>query len=116
MSSELLRRAATLMRERAQAAAPGPWQVFASHRGGPMITDTEIGDVAKVAATGAREENATHIASWHPDVALTAAQVLTWAATLIEAHEVNADCPCIPEPTYHALERFAYAYLGEVAP
>lgn len=50
MSAEILRKAASLMRERAEAATPGPWIPF--------------------------DADADHIASWHPAVALAVADWL----------------------------------------
>jgi hypothetical protein len=85
MTAELLREAAALMRERAEAATPGPWH--------PATTGVECGDhwsvieypamnpVARVPSDDGsnddqREPDARHIASWHPAVALAVADVL----------------------------------------
>ena len=82
MSSELLREAAALMRERAEAATwtDAPWGV------------DEIGAVWAQEADGqsvpissrSTDENAEHIASWHPAVALAVADWLTVTAWWIE--------------------------------
>lgn len=81
MSAEVLRRAASLMRERAEAARAGRWfqegdevranwtlvrQVATCHG------SIDIGNVA----------NAAHIASWHPAVALAVADWLDAVAAV----------------------------------
>jgi len=109
MSADTLRRAAALMRERAEAAvqpvdSPG-WIIDRKDRyarpnevyRGP----TGAGDVA----TAESAKTAEHIASWHPAVAQRAAETLEQHADL---HD-NYDCthePCA------ALD-LARAYLGE---
>lgn len=74
MSADLLREAAALMRQRAEAATPGPWERrwgFPAYVSGPGPTVT-INDL-----TGDTEiEDAEHIASWHPAVALAVADWL----------------------------------------
>lgn len=81
MSAETLRRAAELMRERAEAATNYPWMASApgevwKHYDGqvravgfPDDFDPSICDVLDNA-------DAQHIASWHPDVALAVADWL----------------------------------------
>ena len=86
-----LRRAATLMRERARAATPSPWlgdptgtvvaaadlvddgtpeKVLPS--GGPM----EVAECYRNETPDEHGRNAAHIASWHPAVALAVAAML----------------------------------------
>jgi hypothetical protein len=69
---EQLRAAARSMRERAQAATPGPWSAdgFA----------VEQGNEATVVIAQWMRQDAEHIASWHPVVALAVAAWLDWAA------------------------------------
>ena len=76
MSADLLREAAALMRKRAEAAMPGPWEQTG-------VMGSEYNDVVAcpgaasiVADTDTSDENAEHIASWHPDVALAVADWL----------------------------------------
>lgn len=88
--SALLREAARIMRELAEAATPGPW---IGHRIGLM--GGRIGVVvAQPPPHGAfvmvdrdneaRIEDAKHIASWHPAVALAVADWLDEVVALIE--------------------------------
>lgn len=82
MSAERLRAAATLMRERAKAATPGPWD---------LVRDRIVRHEAEVDVVIAADafpgfsgtgfaETATHIASWPPAVALVVADLLEHAA------------------------------------
>jgi hypothetical protein len=79
-TSEVLRRAAGLMRERAEAATPGPWRDFTY--GDRMMHYVDAGPNTNLVASGAFGENAdaAHIASWHPAVALAVADWLEEAA------------------------------------
>lgn len=86
--AETLRKAAKLMRERARNASEGPWEIREEH--GRDIADEAWSDVRVVGATeevaitymsnviegNPREDNETHIASWHPGVALAVADLL----------------------------------------
>jgi hypothetical protein len=65
---ETLREAARLMRERAEDATPGPW----SADGFAVEEDNE----ATVVIAQWLRQDATHIASWHPAVALAVADWL----------------------------------------
>lgn len=73
--AETLRRAASLMRERAEGATDGGprWETGPDEMHGPsqMIVYPSDSDSA-VAFAGA--DDAAHIASWHPAVALAAAE------------------------------------------
>lgn len=83
-TTETLRRAAALMRERAQAATPGPWTP--DPRAPHDVRGNEMRNL--VATTGgmvAASENTNHIASWHPAVALAVADWLDREAALTEA-------------------------------
>jgi hypothetical protein len=70
---DLIREAARLMRQRAEAATEGPWTahpdglVWAERLGDPVSGSTEI-------------EDAEHIASWHPSVVLLVADWLDGVA------------------------------------
>lgn len=98
MSAETLRRAAALMRERAEAATPGPWATGRSSDDMPAF-------VRKpgwwVIASRTDDGDAHHIASWQPLVALAVAE---WLDHEAEMHEMEYD-------TTHALA-VAGAYLG----
>jgi hypothetical protein len=85
---EEIRRAGALLRERAQAATPGPWEprrgaypsVEAAN--GHLVMETVVCDEE---THGDRAvPDAEHIASWHPAVALAVADWLFHTATLIE--------------------------------
>jgi hypothetical protein len=111
MSADVLRRAAALMRERAEAAShhsPSPWTVHEGTFGDPANgpTDVRVSDARRlpvVIANQCREdwENGEHIASWHPAVALAVAD---WLEThLAESLHCSPSCPAIA---------VARAYLG----
>jgi hypothetical protein len=126
MSSEELRQAAGLMRERAEAASAGPWERFGM--AGVAGKEWEIVDERRVececgepvALLGcATNQNAEHIASWHPAVALAVANWLDGVALFMEAKDdeeyfdLDGD-PIAPEDT-HAIGSalaVARAYLG----
>jgi hypothetical protein len=109
MSADLLRRAAKEMRERAEAATPGPYYVQPNDLiGGFMVRDEaeppstghgrDVGDFMTV-------DDCRHIASWHPAVALAVADWLENEAELEEgwsAYEAVPQCVAV-----------ARAYLGE---
>lgn len=110
MSADVLRRAAALMRERAEAATPGPWERVTHPRFGPQgAVRTPNGDLNISAYTEPyrSSEDALHIASWHPTVALAVADWLDHEAGYVEAHQASPD-----GTTKHALD-VARAYLGE---
>lgn len=108
MSAETLRRAAALMRERAEAATSGPWE-----RNGDDIWMP--GDV--IAVTTCRDVTADvdHIASWHPIVALAVADSLFAAAAHIESFDCEAHCEPSGCELVLTATRTARAYLGESA-
>lgn len=109
MSVDLLRRAAKEMREKAEAATPSPWTNDGHDDdeggcsllgGGVHCSSAEYGIAYTTAFTNRRcDEDAEHIASWHPAVALAAADLLDMCARVyLEKPEVLA---------------FARAYLGD---
>lgn len=110
-TSEVLRRAAGLMRERAEAATPGPWEILwnavayidtVADPGDPT-GQTPMQSPEKVADAGERDR--VHIASWHPAVALAVADWLDLVARLLdEGFDANAET--------HAALTVARAYLG----
>lgn len=108
MTAETLRRAATLMRERAESATPGPWVV-------PGPDDEYVGpaDVVSDGEPGNRYiicehagVDALHIASWHPAVALAVAEAMDTAARHLERGK-----PMLSRDI--ALYRAACEFLGE---
>ena len=106
MSVEILREAASLMRERAKAATPGPWEggerivwSNANTRNPYVVTDGEGGDGGAFSVG-----NVDHIASWHPAVALAVADLLDISVT----HQVGFT-PIARE----RITAIARAYLGE---
>lgn len=123
MSAETLRRAASLMRERAEAATPGPWSFTDSEvvddvwDAGLVVVD---GDRTAIAALHdewyepedgepACVDDAAHIASWHPAVALAVADWLDMSAASYE-HSWTGSHAFVQ----HALT-VARAYLGDAS-
>ena len=125
MSADLLRQAAAKMRERAEAATDGvgAWTVEprcyceiaddAMETGGcdhrPFRFALRVpADRLRVASHEAgeihHERHAEHIASWHPAVALFAAEAMEQHADLHDTYD------CVHEPCAHA--DWARAYLG----
>jgi len=78
MNAEILRRAAALMRSRAEAATwtSSPWGVDEI---GAVWAQEADGQPVPVASR-ATDQDAEHIASWHPTVALAVADWLDEAA------------------------------------
>lgn len=113
MSAELLRRAAALMRERAEAnyVTPSPWGFAGVDGHGFAVHHGEHDTVALYANL----PDAKHIASWHPAVALAVANLLDSLAEHVESHDCEAHCePFGCQPVLEATE-LARAYLGEDA-
>ena len=92
MSAETLRRAAALMRERAEAATPGPWVVGPYHQLTSVLSHDGGLTIASVGAVRLPfvEADAAHIASWHPAVALAVADWLTFIADARESIDAIA--------------------------
>ena len=115
MSAELLREAAALMRERAEAATPGPWQVGEDADSGERFVYSERWtELAQVAEWSSGLGNPQHIASWHPAVALAVADWINGHArdlALAGDHLPSCDSPGDVE---HALT-VARTYLGRDA-
>lgn len=105
MTAEMLRRAASLMRERAEGATSGGprWETGPDEMHGPSHAIVYPADSDSAVAFAA-SDNAEHIASWHPAVALAVADWLDACALVCE---VKADAV-----KHHALT-IARAYLGE---
>ena len=118
MSEDVLRRAAALMRERAQAATPGPWEVAPASEPyfrQPSVLAREQGINEEWVAECKSERNhgredAAHIASWSPAVALVVADWLDLIARELESGALY-DLPTAPE--CEAAHAVATAYLGE---
>jgi hypothetical protein len=117
MTAEVLRQAAALMRERSEAATPGPWtntlgtlsEVWQHESVGTdlMVCDTQ--DTYTIypedgPGEGAAED-AAHIASWHPAVALAVADWLDAAADSAEYLPPETGQPSLALAVAHA-------YLG----
>jgi hypothetical protein len=108
MSAEVLREAAALMRERAEYATTGPWTT-------PEPEDEYWGprDVVGPGEPGFRYliceragNDAEHIASWHPAVALAVADWLERCVRLL------ADGRSCYGPEVESALAVANAYLG----
>ena len=77
MSAEMLRKAAALMRERAEAATPSDGTHWGDGKGYSPLSY-------------ARQNDAEHIASWHPAVALAVADWLDAEAAEFEKLAVQS--------------------------
>lgn len=122
MSAETLRRAAALMRERAEAATPSPWAVpvanvfrliapEAEHDNQPMGKTPPYPWLIIADLVDGRAADVTHAASWHPAVALAVADWLDSAWHAIQSSprpDVLAG-----SPDMLAALAVARAYLGE---
>ena len=100
MSAELLRRAASEMRRRAEAATPGPWRFTDSETvndvwdAGLVVVDADQTAIAALHdqwyepddGEPACVDDARHIASWHPAVALAVAD---WLDAEAESHRAD---------------------------
>jgi hypothetical protein len=108
MSGDVLRRAARLMRERAEAASPAPWRNEPGSVGrqadGKPWPSTYVAHSANLPRFKVHSvADAEHIASWHPAVALAVADWLAYEAAFCEVEDVP------PSPQAVAVAR---AYLG----
>lgn len=103
MSAEILRQAAALMRERAEAATDTPWVVKRAHPDMPAYVAHEGWWVI---ASRTEQWDAEHIASWHPAMALEIAAFLDFAATY-------GDQPEPQSPTVQFAASIARAYIGD---
>lgn len=127
MTAELLRRAACLMRERAEAATAGPWTAkdpwacVVAPADTPVAKHSPRNDAREIEAYGGLligesiiKADREHIASWHPAVALAVADWLEDTALGIE----SAFAPSLYEqsrPNVQCALAVARAYLGEEA-
>lgn len=91
MSAAVLREAAALMRERAEAARAGRWAAD----GDEVVARWSLGDVDVATCRGSIDEgneiNAEHIASWDPAVALAVADWLDAEAACLLSMQRFAD-------------------------
>lgn len=115
-SVETLRRAAALMRERAEAAADGRWAVEVAQSNGipNMVITADTAMVVADTYDKPHQHDAEHIASWHPAVALAVADWLNIAAADLVAYANDETQPFDPTAINKALV-VARAYLGESA-
>lgn len=137
MSTEELREASALMRERAEAASPGPWvQHTAALEADTAVFDgignwvTNVDNCANTAeraiiggesvCSDQAVPNGEHIASWHPAVALAVADWLEREADEHERHVARSIKITSIRTAYaddrarHALA-VARAYLGSTS-
>ena len=102
-STDLLSNAAALMRERAEAAMSGPWEVLDSIHRDPYVLQKGRGIltggcIALASGEDYGRGNAEHIASWDPVVALAVArwlEVAEWRLRTAVSPEVQALSPDI---------------------
>ena len=106
MTAEILRRAAALMRERAEGAVKptgaGDWFVGVADDNRYATVRSSGGQVAR----GMDDDEAEHIASWHPAVALAVADWL---------EQVAEDGPFLTAQVKDKALAVARAYLGETS-
>lgn len=81
MTADLLRRAATKIRETAENATPGPWTRDRTYPFGPGGGySISVRSPQVTVSAGLTKRDAVHIALWSPDVALLVADMLDDAA------------------------------------
>ena len=116
------------MRERAEAATPGPWVavtgMFKDGEWPCVITAQGDPKDAQTWLMGAghgsseREANMTHAGSWHPVAALAVADLLEEVARQYDAPPCDSPdgvCNgCERREDFNDALRLAWAYLGEV--
>lgn len=118
MSAEVLREAAALMRARAEGASGSPWS--------PILIEDEDGsaDSYVISLAGLTSnwedvgesmvgQDAEHIASWHPAVALAVADWLDSTSSFVEMYGEGGAA----DRGYSLLRSLAVAraYLGEAS-
>ena len=92
---EEIRRAAALMRERATAATPGPWESTPNGRilGPPRPEHANERELAEILSFTIGETlnfgTADHIASWHPAPVLAVADLLDDCAWAISTQRIK---------------------------
>lgn len=104
--ADLLRRAATLARETAEAATCVPWTAeLHHHRQTGAPAGAEVHPVVEMEGNGdggvSKHADARHIALWHPGVALAVAEWLDYTADHVEAVYVGQP---LSRTTHHALD------------
>ena len=127
MSAELLREAAALMRERAEAATPGRWVPFGTSIGSEVDGCTCHGGIEPYGheqycgiegpVVQAYETDIQHIASWHPAVALAVAKAMDDVAQAWEncdgwAYDYDDDQIRFEDTVEGGWLAVARAYLG----
>jgi hypothetical protein len=97
MTSDLLRQAATVLRERADAATPGPWrtdvEIDGVHAGSRTVVRAGVGYRSRVVSVGQTrphhskgEASAAYIATMHPGVGHALADWLDNEASIMGDH------------------------------
>ncbi|MBN8882977.1 MAG: hypothetical protein J0H73_11770 [Salana multivorans] len=125
MSTDTLRRAATRLRELADAAAPGPWSAFGTGRAGGdhwHVFDPDGESIASIAAQDGsneeqREPTAALIATMGPTMAAALAHYFDLEADSIELATAIADpevvAATLAQPGPQACLQLARLVLGE---
>lgn len=113
-STKTLRRAAALMRERAEVTASTGAQWNGSHY---WVEDYDPSDPSgqtsmQVLRGGMDAPDCDHYSSWHPDVALAVAGLLDAQAAICEEHGAFFDIEVLRDACALAVAR---TYLGESA-
>jgi len=122
--ADTLRRAAALMRQRAEKATPGPWHAWLdgsdvyveSNPTGHMIASLERCEDPEHQKV-LREDEGDYIASWHPAVAHAVADWLEYTANTFDIRQIGdpglGDKGIYP-PMCRPAVAVARVYLGEV--
>lgn len=108
MSAETLRRAAVLMRERAEAARTFYSEPHAkAGQEVPWFGPADMYDFD--------DHDGPHIASWHPAVALAVADTLDALAKVLDEGDYTVESDVLPTWLHCYLDNIAATYLGESA-
>jgi len=115
MSTDRLRQAANVLRERAEKATPGPWREEYSGKTGPVVLDVEshnaLDHVAKCCHYRAGFD-AAYIATVHPGVGLALADMLDTVAHHVGTFDCEAHCEPDGCSTVRESDRIADLILG----
>lgn len=104
----LLRRAASLMRERAETATPGPFSVIDAGGWWTVEGLERFRHLTNDVGFGEDRATAVHVASWHPAVALAVADLLDRIAWM-----GGLDPDLLHRVGMAEVVAIARAYLGE---
>lgn len=107
-----LRAAATLIRETASKATPGPWMVSRIPGIGRTVNDPTARLSIAVGTGWVSGADGEWIALMHPGLAEHLAAWLDGVAKDIDGHDPDGGCECTESDSYHRAMDFAAAILG----